>query len=183
MDSRKRTALWPEANLKTQWPRRWRRAVRASCGPTWTPDGVCKSAWGLGADRRGGHALSPRFAGMKIRRRGHRRAPFLHVRSAPVDLDLIQRKPQLCRPFLAILFSECVLSSLALGKLLPGRCEETITLLLSLFRHGFASGQLVIQPMANLEPEIGSGVSRFGGESVQLGDCPTKNGFVHCAST
>jgi hypothetical protein len=44
-----------------------------------------------------------------------------------VNLDPIQRKPQLCRPFLAILFAEFVLSPLEFSKFLSSRFEETVT--------------------------------------------------------
>jgi hypothetical protein len=74
-----------------------------------------------------------------------------------VDFALIQRKPQLCRPFLAIPFSELVLSPHALSKFLPSRFEETVTplwRLLSVFRHGL-SGLLMPQPRAKLEPQKG----------------------------
>jgi hypothetical protein len=47
---------------------------------------------------------------------------------ALVNLDPIQRKPQLCRPFLAILFAEFVLSPLEVSKFLSRRFEETAAL-------------------------------------------------------
>jgi hypothetical protein len=45
------------------------------------------------------------------------------IRYAPPSLH---RKPQLCGPFLAILFSELILAPLKFRKFLPSRFEETV---------------------------------------------------------
>jgi hypothetical protein len=55
-----------------------------------------------------------------------------------LDLDVIQRKAQLCGPFVAILFAEFTLSPLKFSKFLPSRFQKTIAPLerqLSVFRH------------------------------------------------
>jgi hypothetical protein len=75
-----------------------------------------------------------------------------NVRYAPPNL---QRKPQLCRPFLAILFSELILAPLEFRKFLPSRFEP-VWRSLNAFRHGLPC-LLNAQPMAKLEPQKGSG--------------------------
>jgi hypothetical protein len=51
-------------------------------------------------------------------------AGLTSVRYAPPSLH---RKPQLCGPFLAILFSELILAPLEFRKFLPSRFEEAVT--------------------------------------------------------
>jgi hypothetical protein len=54
-----------------------------------------------------------------------------------VKLDFLKRKPQLCGPFLAILFSELILTPLEFNQFLSNRLQETVTrrYCLSAFRH------------------------------------------------